>query len=632
LDKNVEITILPENIRVKVPQGTDLMTAAHKAGVPLQSTCGGHGTCGECGIIVTDDADADGGAYVLACQCCAEKDMEIEIPASSRLSKHQVLLGDDEKPQSSKTSYFNKHRIEPICRKIFIRVPQGEIDNSQSDMERLKWALAKEVALTDVTIALDALRELPNCIRERDGELSLTVIQAPDVCEIIRVESGRSAKTVYGLSIDIGTTTVVVNLVDMRTGKIIGTSGKYNQQAAYGSDVISRIIHTDENPEGLHQLEEAVILTVNELIDGMVERHGVPASDIGGIVFAGNTVMSHMLLRLSAKYLRLEPYVPAAIHYPSLRAKQLGLNVWPDALVFVMPSVASYVGGDITSGVLAINLQESDNLTLFIDIGTNGEMVFGSKDYMVTCSCSAGPAFEGSGISCGMRAMNGAIDKVWFDGHGDVAEVKFSVIGGGKPSGVCGSGLISGLAAMRKAGIIDRAGNLISNGSSLYRIGLDGPEYLLCSKVDAADEADIVLTSGDIKNLLRAKGAIFAGIRTMLHMLDLEMDVIEQVYIGGGFGNFLNIEDAIEIGLLPELPLERYEYVGNSSVQGAMIALLSREGVEEAGRIASMMTYLELSIGNVFMDEFIQSIFIPHTDLGLFPNVERRQGEVLNGN
>jgi len=377
-------------------------------------------------------------------------------------------------------------------------------------------------------------------------------------------------------------------------------------------------------PSGIvcRSLVFAIIDTINELISEVAKCNGFVNSDISAVVCAGNTVMSHFFMKISAKYLRLEPYCPAATKFPSVKACELDLDVNPDARVVLLPSVASYVGGDITSGVLSTMFTHSDKLTLFIDIGTNGELVLGNKEWLVACSCSAGPAFEGSGISCGMRAMDGAIDSIEIDPNTYSSTCK--TIGEVNPSGICGSGLIYTMSEMLEAGIIDRAGKISdANISPNIRKGTEGMEYVLAFSNESGDGKDVVITESDIKNLLRAKAAVFAGIRTMLQKVDLDIDDIDRVYVAGGFGSYIDISDAINIGLLPDLPIEKFEYVGNSSIEGAIIALLCKDAIKEAQSIANKMTYLELSIGNTFMDEFVAAMFLPHTDLSLFPSNDR---------
>jgi len=635
LDK-YSLTVLPENITVQVAKGTNLLLAAKEAGVDIGSPCGGHGTCGKCAVRVVrgecpaqDDSnlpqDLREAGYVLACRINVNGDMAIEVPHFSRLTKHKVVLSSKITRFNKEHDYFAKTKMNPICRKYYLKLNKPDLLDCINDLDRLKTALLKTYDISNPNISLGCLRLLPGVLREGDWEVTVTIANVKGMNEIVRVEPGKPGKPAYGLAVDIGTTTVVVNLLDTEKGEIIDKAGTYNKQAVYGSDVISRIIYIDENQDGINVLQRAVVDTINELVDVLLNKNGLTGNDIPVMVCGGNTVMTHMFMGVTASFLRLEPYIPGAVKYPVVRAKELGLKINMDALVVAVPSVASYVGGDITAGVLATMITHSDILSLFIDIGTNGELVLGNKDWLVTCSCSAGPAFEGSGISCGMRAMDGAID--WIEIDEKSLEVKCRAIGDIKPMGICGSGLINSLSEMRKAGIIDRAGKILENADSpRVRKGNEGMEYVLVYAQESGNGQDITITEGDIKNLLRAKGAIFAGIRTMLQQVQLDVNDIDRVYIAGGFGIYINITDAISIGLLPDLPSDKFEYVGNSCIQGAMTILLCRESLSEAEKIADNMTYLELSIGNKFMDEFVSALFIPHTDLSLFPTVEKNLG------
>jgi len=624
--KTYNVTIMPENITVSVPEGASLLSAAKKAGIDIESPCGGRGTCGKCAVIllsgeVSEDCyfkqGPDGYNLILSCQTKVNSDMVIEVPAFSRLTRHEVLLSNKSKAFATDMAYFENSKINPICKKIHVVLNEPDLSDSMSDFERLKLSLYKDYGIENIGISFNCIRKLPDCIRKGGWKATLTVVYYQGKWEIINIEPGQSLKPALGFAVDIGTTTVAVNLLNLQNGKIIDSVGTYNKQATYGSDVISRIIYCDETPNGLELLQDAVIDTINELIDSILKKWNIDKDDVTAMVCAGNTVMTHLFLKMTPTYIRLEPYIPGASKYPVVRAKDLGLSMNPDSPIVTLPSVASYVGGDITAGVLSTMLTRSEKLTLFIDIGTNGELVLGNSDWMVTCSCSAGPAFEGSGISCGMRAMDGAIDLI--DINHDNFEVTVRTIGNKKPLGICGSGLIHSLSEMVDAGIIDRAGKIIGRANCRrIRKGNEGLEYVLCFKEESGTGSDIVITESDIKNLIRAKGAIFAGIRTMLQQVELDMDSIDRVYIAGGFGNYINITDAISIGLLPDLPPEKFKYVGNSSLQGAMIVLLSQQALDEAEDIADKMTYIELSIGNKFMDEFISALFIPHTDLGLF--------------
>ena len=629
-----QVIVMPENVTVTVEKGTDLFTAVKNAGVDLGSPCGGRGTCGKCAVKVIDGAcemqddahlsqELKAAGYILACQVQVETDMIIEVPYFSRLNKHKVILSSQKTRFSKENDYFAKKPMNPISAKYFVELDKPNLSDSLNDLDRLKTALGKTYGISNLNIGLECLKKLPGVVRQGDWQLTVTIANSEGVNEIVDLEDGKSEKPAYGLAVDLGTTTVVVSLLDLEKGKIIDKAGTYNKQAAYGSDVISRIVYTDENQNGIETLQKAAVNTVNELIEGLIIKNNLNQNDISAMVVGGNTVMTHLFMGLTATYLRLEPYVPGAVKFPAVKAWQLDMVINPEAPIITMPSVASYVGGDITAGVLATMLTHSEELTLFIDIGTNGELVLGNKEWMVTCSCSAGPAFEGSGISCGMRAMDGAID--WININAASFDVQCRTIGGMKPMGICGSGLIYSLSEMMEAGIIDRAGQ-INERTSSHRIrrGHEGVEYVLVFAEESGSGQDIVITESDIKNLLRAKGAIFAGIRTMLHEVQLDVGSIERVYIAGGFGNYINITDAINIGLLPDLPLERYEYVGNSCIQDAMLVLLCQEAFTEAIEISDKMTYLELSAGNLFMEEFVSALFIPHTDLSLFGRGKER--------
>ena len=632
--KEYSVTILPENTIVHVACGTNLLMAAKKAGVDIESPCGGNGTCGKCAVKVVE---GDPGAVdvshlpdefremglVPACKLKVNGDMVVEVPGFSRLTKHKVVLGTRKTRFGRENDYFSYNPVNPLAKKLHIKLEEPVSSDCTNDLDRLKTAVYKEYGIENIEIRLSGLRQLSHALRQGNWEITVTAVSTGDRTEIIRVEPGKSSRPAYGMAVDIGTTTVVVNLLDLEKGAIIGRSGTYNKQSVYGSDVISRIIYSEENNDGAGLLQKAVISTINQLTDELLVTYGVKREEISVMVCAGNTVMMHLFMKVPASFLRLEPYVPGAVGFPEVRAGELGLSINPDAVIVSLPSIASYVGGDITAGVLATLINRSDKLTLFIDVGTNGELVLGNSDWLVTCSCSAGPAFEGSGISCGMRAMEGAID--WIEIDRETLEASCRTIGETKPQGICGSGLIYSLSEMMDAGIIDRAGQIIGQKSSGLREGPGGTEYVLVYAENSGSGQDIVITEGDIKNLLRAKGAIFAGIRTMLQQLQLDVDYIERVYIAGGFGNHINITDAVNIGMLPDLPAEKYEYVGNSCIQGAMLVLLCREALLEAEELAARMTYIELSAGNLFMDEFISAVFIPHTDLNLFPSVIPQQ-------
>ncbi|GAW91837.1 ASKHA domain-containing protein [Calderihabitans maritimus] len=628
------VLFFPDNVAVQVETGTSLLRAASLAGIELKSTCGGKGTCGRCVLKVKEGKVSVGGGnisaklktagYVLACQTRVEGHAVVEVPRDSRLDEHQVLL--DNKPvgllAEKQVEELAGYEFQPLCRKIYLELDKPTLTENASDLSRLQAELRKYTDCRDLEISLDNLRKLPDILREGDWKVTVTLTSLNGCAEVLHLEPGRSTKKSYGLAVDIGTTTVVVNLVDLETGQIVDKRGTYNRQSRYGDDVISRIIYAGEE-NGLEELQQAVIGTINHLVDKLLAKNEIKAEDVHVAVTAGNTTMAHLFLGIPPKYIRLEPYIPVTSSFPPVKAKELGIAINPEAWILSFPAVASYVGGDIVSGVLVNGMAESDELTLFIDIGTNGEMVLGNRDWLISCACSAGPAFEGGGITYGMRAMTGAIERVEIDPRS--YEVQVATIGNVKPMGICGSGLIDCLAKLLRVGIIDRTGQFQKDiNTPRLRETEDGKEFVLVWGKDTECGKDIVLTEGDIKNLIRSKGAVFAGIQSLLKTVQMDVAQIDKIIIAGGFGNYLNIEDAIQIGLLPDVDRSKYEFMGNTSIKGAKLALISQPAYRQAEELGRKMTYLELSVGTMFMDEFVSACFLPHTDLSLFPSATKQ--------
>ena len=605
------VTIMPDGIRTQVAKETSLFDACAQAGVEIKGACGGGGVCNQC-LVKASSREAlkiEGtgslrpeqieNGCVLACKSRVIDDVVVEIPSSSRVLDHRVLMEDEGRLEA--------YPFAPLLAVSECQLTPPSLLDNATDWDRVKAQLGGGDP------PLGVIRQLPTALREGDWLVSLAEVDWGSGPKAVRVAPG-STKT-YGLAVDIGTTTVALSLIDMATGEILATRGSYNRQGRYGDDVISRIIHSSQ-PGGLEELQRAVVGTINALIGEVADAAGVSREWIDGVVVAANTTMSHLFAGVDPSYIRLEPYIPAFSKLGPFAAKEVGLMVNPNAEIYLLPSVASYVGGDVVAGVLVSRLHQGDELSLFVDIGTNGEMVLGSRDFLVACACSAGPAFEGSGITCGMRAMEGAIEKVAILG----GEPQVQTIGGRPPVGLCGSGLIDCLAKLQDGGIIDRTGQFVGDWERL-RPSAEGREFVLVRAGEGACHGDIVITEGDIKNLIRAKGAVYAGMRTLLKALELDVDAIDRVIIAGGFGQYLNVEDAIKIGLLPDIPRSKYEFLGNTSLKGARAVLLSREALAEADQVAASLTYMELSAGNTFMDEFISACFLPHTDLSLFPSV-----------
>ena len=636
-----QVKFLPKEVEVECEDGTNLMELAADAGIELKAVCGGAGSCGKCQVIVTEGEVEilDQGnlspaklkqGYVLACKTEVIADVTIEIPPESRLSKHQVFI--DEKAEEEdkllteeELELQGKFEISPIYTRMSLELDEPSLVSNAGDLERLYTELNRNRgSLPALRTPLSVLKELAGHLRENDWQTQVSVTRVTeDYGEIVELNPIDDQNADYGIAVDIGTTTVVLELVDLNTGQVVATKGSYNRQANFGDDIIGRINFAKEKDGGLDRLHQAIIKTINELIEQAVEKAEITQDDIKTAVFAGNTTMVHLLLGIDPNNIRIDPYIPTVNVVPPLRAKELDINIKDNGWIHCLPGVSSFVGGDITSGTLATNISEQEKITLFIDIGTNGELVLGNQDWLMTCSCSAGPAFEGGGITHGMRAMAGAIE--FFEIDAQTYQVKYSTVNDAPPIGICGSGLINLLAILEETGIIGRSGqfDMDLDTDRLRETDYD-KEFVLVWADEAGIDEDIVISENDIKNLLRSKGAIYAGIRMMLQNMSLQEEFIEQVFIAGGFGHYINLEDALKIGLLPDLPLDRFTFVGNTSLKGARMSLLSAEKFEEVQEIANKMTYLELSAESQsqdFMDEFVAAQFIPHTDLSLFPSV-----------
>lgn len=625
----------PDGVAVAVSAGSTLLAAATAAGIELRSACGGQGTCGQCAVRLLDrpagtappgfPARLHRAGYVPACKTCVDEDLTVEIPASSRQVRHEVLLDDDEASMlaEEQVSLLLGYEHRPAALRRIVLLEPPSLEGNADDWSRLLSALRQQIPEAThrpVTTTVRALAELSATLRAHDMQVAVYILDLLAGFEVVRVLPVDQAPPPLGVAVDIGTTTVVVQLVDLEEPEVLARAGTHNRQSRYGDDVITRIIYAAEGPAQAEQLQEVVVGTINDLITQALATAGFARDDVLVAMVAGNTTMQHLFLGLPADQIRLEPYVPVATNYPVSRASELGLTAHASAAVIQLPAVASYVGGDVVAGMLAAGLADQEDLGLFVDIGTNGEMVLGNRDWLVACACSAGPCFEGGGITSGMRATNGAIQSITIDAESLATQVR--TIGNSRPAGLCGSGLIDCLSALRQAGLIDRAGTFQGGGRACFREGDDGLEFVLIAGNASASGDDIVVTEADVKNLIRAKGAVFAGVRALLAAIEADMQSLVRVVVAGGFGSHLNIADAIRIGMLPDLPHERYRFMGNTSIKGARAALLSTQAYQRAQELASAITVIELSLGSMYMEEFVSALFLPHTDLSLFPSVQ----------
>jgi uncharacterized 2Fe-2S/4Fe-4S cluster protein (DUF4445 family) len=626
---------------VRVPTGTLLSEAARLAGVEIGQPCGGQGRCGRCAVQVTSgdvrrrsslrlSPDDIAQGFALACQSVVEGDLWVSVPPQEKIERR--LTTDRTALEISVPADYDPGYHQPLQRWL-LTLPPPRLDDQTDDWSRLQTALRQRAKDENVHISLPLLQNMGAILRQGDWKVT-AILDAQ-----IELDGRRTAERIvtllpghqsefdplWGVAIDIGTTTVSCWLVDLTSGIVKAQVAEYNDQIARGEDVISRIMYASSDT-GRQELQQRVLGTINQLIERACQRIQVGSHEIYKATIAGNSTMTHLLLGIPASSIRLSPFITGFNQAPPLTAQQVGLAIHPDAGVDCLPGVASYVGSDISAGVLACRMDESDKLTLFLDVGTNGETVLGSREWLVTCACSAGPAFEGAGVQFGMRATKSAIEEVWISGPDSPHpyEPSFRVIGSCKPRGICGSGLISLLAELFLTGVVDKSGNInlsLASTNSRIRSGEHGPEYVVAWGSDTEHGKDIAVTVVDIDNLKRAKAAIYAGFTVLAQSVGVPLELVDQVLIGGSFGKYINVEKAVQIGLLPDMPWERFQFLGNTSVQGAYYALLDWRNRLRISDIAASMTYIELSADNSFYEAFTSAMFFPHTDLDSFPSV-----------
>ncbi|MHB9292026.1 ASKHA domain-containing protein [Hollandina sp. SP2] len=631
-----------KDLTVPVVSGESILDGAKKANLAIDAPCSGNGTCGKCKVkLLTGEVESKETRHIapeeyhtgyrLACSSTIRSDITVFVPASVLAYQSRMKVTDLSTSREQGIFAALQEELRDMgfwgdqgLTLVKVQLQTPALEDAMADRERLLRAMAEQIGTNEsIRFSLPALRKLPQLLRGADfsctGVLRQELDQTYTLLDLFPGnEKEQTPPALIGLAIDIGTTSVSSLLVNLQTGEALAVGSVGNGQIRYGADVISRIIESTR-PGGLERLHKAVTgACIGPLINQICHTAGLPPERIYRVVVAANTTMTHLFLGVPAEHLRLEPYVPAFFATGTLRGADLGLGVHPDAEVEIAPSIGSYVGGDITAGAFSSMIFKKESLSLLIDLGTNGELVFGNGEFLMACACSAGPAFEGGDISCGMRATDGAIEACSIDQN--TLEPAFKIIGstGQKPLGLCGSGLIDTIGELFRCGIINAKGRIVQEGKRAFRDEWGIGSYILVCADQSESGRDIILTETDIDNFIRAKGAIFSAIRTMLTMLDFTMDAIENVYVSGGIGSGINVKNAIRIGMFPNLPLEQYHYIGNSSLSGAYGMLTSRKAAEKVLEIGRGMTYLELSSHPSYMDEFVAACFIPHTDGALF--------------
>jgi len=624
----------PSGLKTEVPRGATILDAARRAGVYLTSICGGDGYCGKCKVVVNEgETDTSPTTLlsqqeiregtVLACQTRVRSDLTVTVPKSHALDTGRIVV-DSDAHRFSEMAGEDVGRgafpFDPLVRKLHLEMSPPNEQDQLADHERLYLAIRKQYDAPHMQTGFRILQQLPAILQEAAYNATAIVAQRGDVAEVVDVEPGDTSGCNYAVVVDVGTTTVVAHLVDLASATTVDAEATYNSQMHFGDDYIRRIMYAEEH-NAFDEMQHRIVADVNDLIQTIAVRQGIDLGCIASLICAGNTAMIHFLLNLDVRRIRRSPYVPAAAWIPPIRAAEAGIRINKRGLLYCLPAVGAYVGSDIVAGVLATRLYESKDLSLFIDIGTNGEVVLAGEEWMVCASSSAGPAFEGSGVRHGMRAAPGAIERVTADEDGNL---RWRTIGEGPPRGLCGSGLLDLLAAMLEAGIIDRTGRFANPDDPRLGEGPDGLEFTVVPARNGHEP--IVITQADVANLIRSKAGVHAAIEILMQTTGTEADALASVYVAGGFGNYLDVASAVTVGLLPDLPAERIHFVGNASIAGAKMAIMSRQALAKAEEIADRMTYFDLMNHPDYMDAFTQANFLPHTDIARFPSVRERLG------
>ena len=633
-----KVTFLPYDTHIMMATGESLIRAAMEAGVHINASCGGDGVCGKCRVTIEQgrveggisehlsEEDRDKG-YRLACKATVVEDVVVRIPVESAIDTSALLRKAPR--QTASIQQMNLDDIKeqglfvPPMEKLYLELPPPSAGDNLPDISRLVNYLRIQHDEGGLEISLPVIRKIPTVFREQDFKVTVTVarpVRSSGKHQIINVEPGDTTDHNYAVAMDIGTTTVYGQMVNLITGEVMAEAGKFNGQISYGEDVISRIIYA-EKPEGLEKIHQVVIETVNQVLAKIIKKSKVDRQSISVLTLAGNTTMTQLLLKVEPRFIRRSPYVPASRIYPRIKASDLGIDLADHVTALVYPQVSSYVGGDIVAGVMGSGMYRTDKMTLFLDIGTNAEVVIGNKDWLACAACSAGPAFEGGGIEFGMRAAKGAIEDFSIDP--ETLEPMIVTIGSVRPKGICGSGLITMVAILFEMGVINNQGKFDRDlGTPRIRKTNDVWEYVLAYKDETQIDRDIVINEIDIENLIRAKGAIYSGCMTLLAEVGMGPDDIEQIILAGGFGSYVDLEKAMVIGLLPEIDAGKVVYVGNASLLGARMSALTNRIREEVVGVTNMMTNFELSETPSYMDNYVAALFLPHTDVDRFPKVK----------
>ena len=626
-------------VHINANKGDKLLSIAQRANVAIDAPCSGNGACGKCRVrLLKGELESPRTRHIseeeyvmgwrLACISRVLTDVVVAVPDIASAYRSRMKVADLSSAKELEIFERTKAEIEAAgipfgnnLSAVTVSMNPPTNDDTMPDNERVAWVLRSETGAEKVVFAFLALKKLARVLRDSDFNIRCVLETEGDTVTVLDVMPAGDTTPIAGLVVDLGTTSVAALLVNMEDGSVLAKASTGNGQIRYGADVINRIIESGREG-GSTRLQKAVVdESITPLAEQLCAAAGIGMKNIYRMCLAGNTTMNHLLLGVYAEPVRMEPYIPTFFHCDDIRTSSLHMRLHPDARLILAPNIGSYVGGDITAGCFASMLWNKEEMALFIDLGTNGELVFGNNEFLMSCACSAGPAFEGGDISCGVRATDGAIDAMKIDKK--TMEPDYTVIGNTRhPVGICGSGIIDTIAELFKAGIINGKGKFNREGRRV-RFDENGMgEYVIAFKEDTGLTRDISINEVDIDNFIRAKGAIFSATMTMLGSMGMDPSVLEHVYVAGGIGSGINMDNAVTIGMLPDIDRSCFSYIGNSSLAGAYAMLTSQKSREKVDELARTMTYLELSTEPGYMDSFVGACFLPHTDAEMFPSVQ----------
>jgi len=599
----VKIIFNPMDKVVEVERGTILLDAIREAGINIRSICGGDGDCGTCKVILNKGEVSDvstkytdwlspqeiSEGYHLACQIRMLSDGEFTIPVESRIANPKILLSTE----------MTIDTLDPESKKYLVTLLPAQ--SSEHRTIRLHDYSGPSPKFSD---------DIYNKLLLMKEPITATLSRGNTPPEIIDVESGDRTRSNYGLAIDVGTTTIAVLLIDLTNGKILGKASALNKQITYGETLITRIAFSRKAENGLRKLQQAVVQTINDLVNRLTSSAGIKNEEITSVSAGGNTVMNHLLAGVDVDYLWFVDANDKVPRSPVIKkAKELGLHTNPEAHVYCLPNVSRFLGGDAIGDVVASGMYDSDEISLFVDMGTNGEIIFGNKDWLVSCSVASGPAFEGAGVRFGMRAMRGAIEHVKI--NPESLEAEYTVIGNEPPRGICGSGLIDAVAEMFHVGVLDFRGKIVAGRTRLVREGRDGLEYVIAPAEKTAIGRDIVITQRDMDYFMDSKGAALGGIMVLMKKFNFSIYDVKNLYLAGAFGAYTDLRNATKLGIFPEFPNAKIHPTGNGSLSGAYATLLSMKKRDHANAISQIMLYVDLLADVMFAETYSESIYIP---------------------